>query len=356
MITILPLQTLYPIQSSWTDKDIYPENAYNVPDYSLKGEKDQNAQYAVSGSTIYIYDCFFHDISSHFHPAIYYLSGGKMLVELSTFMNCTSRTSAGCIYQSDGHFVMNKCCSIRCYIAQKSNAWGQFASTYLSSGNKNNVLDSSISLSYNVDSDSPSFEATLWLQGGNIIAKTVNLSKNKCQWNTAIVSQPSLSGTCSISFSSFNGNEATDVFDSIIYFAASSVTNIMTSCNVINNIQKSTTTNGMICTNDQLTIKSCCIINNATPILFEGYQSSDYNGVIRILNCTIKEEDIKKISGSVITNCESWKPISSFINAIKCTKDGEFCQASYDAVGMLSPNVNVDPPNSSDNSGKCEST
>ena len=81
-----------------------------------------------------------------------------MLVELSTFNSCTSNDWGGCIYQSSGNFVMNKCCGVRCYSTQSSGR-GQFAYTTLSSGNKNNVLDSSISLSYNVDSGSASFQA-----------------------------------------------------------------------------------------------------------------------------------------------------------------------------------------------------
>ena len=93
-----------------------------------------------------------------------------MLVELLTFNLCTSSSSGRCIYQSSGNFVMNKCCGVRCYTPDGS---GQFAYTTLSSGKKNNMLDSSISLSYNVDSGSASWQAALRLGEGNIVVKTV---------------------------------------------------------------------------------------------------------------------------------------------------------------------------------------
>ena len=61
----------------------------------------------------------------------------QMLVELSTFNLCTSSGDGGCIRQSNGNFVMNKCCGVRCYSTASGS--GQFAYTTLSSGNKNNV-------------------------------------------------------------------------------------------------------------------------------------------------------------------------------------------------------------------------
>ena len=133
MITTFHLHKLFPIQFSWTDEDIYPDD--ENPGYSLNGEKDRNTKYPAEGSTVYIYNCFFHDIDNQ---AITYSSGGKMLVELSTFILCTSSSSGGCIYQKNGNFVMNKCCGVRCY-STNTSASGQFAYTTLSSGNKNNV-------------------------------------------------------------------------------------------------------------------------------------------------------------------------------------------------------------------------
>ena len=199
---------------------------------------------------------------------------------------------------------MNKCCGVRCYITKTSNAWGQFAYTQLSSGNKNNALDSSISLSYN--GNSASYQSALRLGEGNIVVKTVNLSKNKCQYNTAIICIPSSSGTCSISFSSINGNEASQT--SVILLGGSSSYNginfDVTYSNIINN--KVSNSDGVIKAWGDTNIKHCCLLDNPSTTIFQ----AGSGGYIQITNCTIDEKDITKTSGSVTTN--DWKPSSSF--------------------------------------------
>ena len=193
---------------------------------------------------------------------------------------------------------MNKCCGVRCYITKTSSGSGQFAYTSLSSGNKNNVLDSSISLSYDVDSGSASYNAALCLWQGNIVVKTVNLSKNKCQANTAIICTPSSSGTCSISFSSINGNEASQT--SVILLGGSSSYNginfDVTYSNIINN--KVSNSDGVIKAWGDTNIKHCCLLDNPSTTIFQ----AGSGGYIQITNCTIDEKDITKTLGSVTTN------------------------------------------------------
>ena len=319
------------LKSSWIADDIYPEDFDDEPKVTHAGNFSDGSVYNPNSSTekVYVAECFF---SSFKDRAINYQahSSGKMLVELSIFINCTSNDLGGCIYQSDGNFVLNKCCGIRCYTKGTINGHrsGQFAYTTLSSDNKNNLLDSSISLSYE---DSASYQAALYLLNGNIIVKTMNFSKNKCEYNTAIACYPS-SGTCSISFSSINGNEGTKSGgDRIIGFSTKNTQFDLISSNVINNIQQNTTNTGMIYSLGYTNIQNCCILDNDTPYLFHLWNS---NSRITITNCTIKEEDLSKvIGGSIQTNGVSWKPNYSFINKIKCTENGEYCQASYDAIG-----------------------
>ena len=196
---------------------------------------------------------------------------------------------------------MNKCCCVRCY-STYAYASGQFAYTYLSSGNKNNVLDSSISLSYDVDSEEVRVQAALDLDYGNIVVKTVNLSKNKCTQNTAIICYPSSSGTCSISFSSINGNEATSA--RIILFGDISIksrTYDISYSNIIQNIVSSET---VLKSWGYTTIEHSCLLENDCKYLFS--TGSQY---IEVINCTIDPNFITKTSGSVTTN--DWKPSSS---------------------------------------------
>ena len=310
------------LKSSWTDEDIYPDDTN--PGYSLDG-KDRNSQYFASGLNIYIHDCVFHDI--HGSQAITYSSGGKMLVELSIFKNCTSESDGGCVYQSSGNFVMNKCCGVRCYTPSNS---GQFVYTSLASGRKNNVLDSSISLSYN--GDSGCYSSTLDLQYGNIIVKTVNLSKNKCQWNAAFACSPSSNGTSSVSFASINENNSTS---RTCFFGRPTNGHELVFSNIINN-QCSDSNFGIIYTNNPLCIKNCCILENIATIWFHCIGST-----ISIISCTINEEDVAKTIGPIATN--SWKPSFPFINAIEFTKNGDYCEASFDAVGTLTANLHTKP-------------
>ena len=129
----------------------------------------------------------------------------------------------------------------------------------------------------------------------------MNLSKNKCQANTAFVCIPSSSGTSSVSLASINENNSTY---RTCYFGNSAKSHELLSSNIINN-QCTDSNNGMIFTYNPLDIKHCCILDNTASKWFEG------NGAtITITNCTIKEEDITKTSGSVTTN--DWKPSSSF--------------------------------------------
>ena len=350
MIIILLLHKLFPLKSSWTDVDIYPGD--KAPKVSKTGEFTEGSTYfpASTKSKVYLKECLF---TSFTNRAIYFIpssSSCKTLIELSTFNSCTSSSgSGGCIYYKNGNFVMNKCCSVKCYT---HSGTGQFGCIHVSSENTNNVLDSSIALSYG---DSASEEAALWIKEGTIIIKTLNVSKNKCLYNTAMICRPSTTETCSISFSSINGNEGTDSsYGRIIVLFTSRKIIEMTYSNIIDNIMQTKCSSAMITASGPYAdgiaqIKHCCIINEKVPKLFDTISG----GMIEVINCTIDPNFITKISGSVTTNGESWKPISSFINPIKCTEDEGYCKASYDAVGTLTPNVDVDPPVSgdSDNSG-----
>ena len=349
-ISIFFFHILFTSKCSWSDDDIYPEDSNNEPSDvhtgNFTGSAGESAYSPESGTDkVYVKECFFSSFSNRAISFDASSSDNKMLIEFSTFESCsTDQMYGGCIYQSKGNFVMNKCCGFRCYSSQKYGS-GHFVCADIY-GNKNSALDSSMSLCYNVISEE-SDQSALFLRNGNIVMKTVNFSKHKCKWASAFICFPKTpTGTSIISFVSINDNIARDY--AICWFGDEEeklVNHELLFSNIINN-QCSSSNVGLILAYNPLQIKHCCILDNIAPIWFEG------NGAtITIINCTIKEEDITKTLGSVITN--DWKPSSSFINAIKCTEDSEYCQASYDAIGTLTPNI---PNSGSGGSDKGDST
>ena len=334
-MTIFFFHILFTLKFSWSDDDIYPEDSNNEPsDFhtgnftGLSGESAYSPENNID--KVYVKDCFFSSFSNR---SIYFealSSYSKTLIELSTFDNCSSsQQRGGCIYQSNGNFVMNKCCGVRCYSTNRFGS-GHFVCTQIF-GNKNSALDSSMSLCYNVELDSGIGQAALFLRNGSIIVKTVNISKNKCSYASAFIFNPSPNETSSVSFASINENNATAY--AICYFDEKAKNHEFLYSNIINN-ECNSSTNGMIFTYSPLYIKHCCMLDNNAPIWFEG------NGAtITIIDCTIKEEYITNTTGSVTTNGDSWKAISSFINAIKCTEDVPYCEASYDSAGGLTANL-----------------
>ena len=256
---------------------------------------------------------------------------GKMLVELSTFKVCTSNELGGSIYQIGGNCVLNKCCSNSCFTRGRThdNGRGQFLYTELSSSSKNNVLDSSICLCYN--SDQTIYQAPVWLQEGNILVKTVNISKNKCIYDASFVCyHTSTNGYSLLSFISIRANNSTY---RTCYFGEKAKGHDLKYANIIENMCASSDF-GMIYSNKQLEIFHCCIIGNNAPFFFQSASGSS-NTKISIIDSTVNSSDLTKTIGSIITN--DLKPNYSFINVIRFTKDAEYCQASYDAIGDLFP-------------------
>ena len=152
---------------------------------------------------------------------------------------------------------------------------------------------------------------------------------------------PSENESSSISFASINENYATA--DTICYFGNGKNHELLFS-NINNNFVNGQA-RGLINTQNSLVIKQCCILNNTAMIWF-GVDTYDSRIVeITIINCTIEEEDLVRTTGSISmnTNGDKWQANPSFINAIKCTIDGEYCQASYDSVGNLTPDIKIPP-------------
>ena len=170
----------FQLKTSWDY--YYPDNA--PPEVNYTFTESSNKVLINGNNSFYVSDCFFYDVSEKVISSSLTEKRGKALIEFTTFKNCTSpyyRPGGGCICLVNYDFVMNKCCGVRCNYVD-ADLPGQFA--YIESCSINKVLDSSISLSYE---ESTGSEATLYLEQGNIVVNTVNISYNQCSENTAFL-------------------------------------------------------------------------------------------------------------------------------------------------------------------------
>ena len=329
---LLQFQTLY-LKRDWTDELIYPEDMNNVPEVTLTDTITSDYPFLGNDNLkIYAKECLFFSCTNRVMEFNNWGDQFKVLIELSAFHHCTSPEYGGAILQFDGYFVMNKCCAVRCYntyfFDEDHGAPGQFLWT---SSIDCTILDSSISFSYNVEQDSETYSGVFNVCSQDVLMKIVNITKNKIHFNAAFTfSINNKSANPSVSFATINENNAFSTICSLGNYANS---HEFLYSNLIDNICTDTVY-GMISTMNKIDFKHCCLYGNQAQKWFQTFSYDGYTGIITIINCTIKEEDLKKSDGSVPT--EEWMPISSFFNDIKYT-DTKYCHLSYE--DLTPPNI-----------------
>ena len=202
----------------------------------------------------------------------------------------------------------------------------------------NNVVDSSIC---SCKEESRTSYGTLWLVNANISILSVNFTDNECYCypsamcgNTyARSNQP----TARIKFASIISNYAN--YFSTLTFETTSAIDVMENSNFIRNTQGSAYW-ALIFTDGPALIQHCTILENdedTSHKWFLGRTGSGVAGSITIVDCTIDSTYTSHVSGSV--NIYFIQPFegTSFINALKHTVKEGLCEASYDAVGDLTP-------------------
>jgi hypothetical protein len=166
----------------------------------------------------------------------------------------------------------------------------------------------------------------LRLNCGVVYCPSVNISLNKCYSRPVILCTPytdSSSVTCSFTYSSFVDNNA---IDCICIYLNSGAEYKIKCCNILRNMQVSSS-QGMIITWKNVMIEDSCILENkATYILYQG--SSSYT--ITLSNCTL---DSISSYGNVVTQNIVTK---SFILALNHMSTRN-CHVEYDSAGNLSP-------------------
>jgi hypothetical protein len=295
-----------------------------------------------SNSYVYVSNCLFISIASTSGNggALCCTSVTYFLVESTSFFSCsTSGGYGGAIYfaNGNGQSVLYEVCGYNCYTTY-TNPYYQFAeiqiNNFVSSKNFGNY--SSISCCVNVNSNP---WHVLHFCYGNICCPSVNVSLNKC-YGQLIYYYPSVdsnSVTCSISYSSFANNSATQ-WTCILLWRNSAKYEIK-SCNILRNSQ-GTSSEGTITTYGNLMIRDSCILENKANCIFYSYSSY----AVTLSNCTV---DSSSNNGYLTTQNTVTKSFILALNHMSTLN----CKSEYDSVGTLSPVIQT--PSSSKKQRLC---
>jgi predicted outer membrane repeat protein len=291
----------------------------------------------LSGTSVYVSNCLFSSCTSSNHGgAIYCTSVSYLLIESSSFFSCTtSSIYGGAIFfqnSGNGQCVLHEVCGYKCYSTYTSKPQHQFLYTAVNNAasSKNYVNYSSIVRCVNGRSDS---YHTLGLTCGKICCPSINISMNKCQYNSVISCWPfqySNSVTCLLTYSSFTDNKANG--HTCFWLDRGNANFEIKSCNILRNKQVSSS-NGIIYTSGNLKIENSCILENTATNIF--YQSS--SNTITLSYCTV---DSTSNNGYLTIQNTVTK---SFILALNHMST-QNCHSEYDSVGALTPIIETPSP------------
>ena len=204
------ISATWQIKQSW-NYYVHSPNYENLTFCPSGSGTCDDARLTLSTADVYVAHCLFKQCTHNSHGGgIFFEASNFMFVESSTFIDCTSSgggVDGGGIAKYDGQCVVAKCCSIRCLTTE----CGQFICNWLrdaSFTHKDEVHECSV-----IDSNkTPAEISSVFLWYGAIVVNSVNVSNNKCQEQSAILSMPNANGnlvTGTIKYSHIEGNEAT---------------------------------------------------------------------------------------------------------------------------------------------------
>jgi hypothetical protein len=284
---------------------------------------------ASSGGGVYVLNCLFNGCTSGSNGGALYCSTSVtyLLIESSSFFSCKTSSNGGAIYFSnsnDGQSVLDKVCGNDCYSTYTGGSYGQFAQIIVNNSllSNNYVNYSSIIRCVPNNSDA---HYTIYLVNGKICCQSVNSSLNRCYCHSGISLCPlkdSSYTTCSLSYSSFADNKASDYI--CIWFGTTGAKYEMKCCNILRNTQVSSSW-GIIHTNGNMIIEDSCILENeATSIFYV-----DPPHTLTLSNCTV--DKTTKAGGSFTIVSTVTK---SFIHGLNHLST-QNCHSGYDSLGTL---------------------
>ena len=284
---------------------------YVHPSLSHKLIKERQAN--LCDGDIYVFRCEFIECKAtgSYGGAICVSSSTstKMLLESSKFIKCKTNKGAGAIYFSNnGNSVISKICGFGCFSTGSINQF-DFVLCSRNISYKNHINDSTITHSI-----SESCTNNLVHNFGFVVINNFNSSLNKCINNAGLLCNPAETPTenpisCILSFASFVNNTSSE--GRIIFLGNNKAKKKMKLSNIIRNeVIKASTSDGIMHSIGDLTIKDSCILENRANYTFYE-QGSSYT--ITVDNCTL-DEDVESKKGSyvLITN----KATKSFVHAL----------------------------------------
>jgi hypothetical protein len=324
------LKILLNNRTAWNDyfPGIVPSRTYE--------KQETSTRQSFSDQSVYVLSCLFTNCKSSSNGGALHCSASVayFLVGSSSFFSCnTSSRDGGAIYfenTGSGPCVLNEVCCYNCYSTYGSYSCGMFAyiRVYDSTSSKNYVNYSSFTRCRNENSGSC---YPVYLEYGKTYCTSVNVSMNKCHYQSGIICYPSfdsISVSCSISYSSFIDNNAFG-YNCIYLYRTGTRLEIICS-NIIRNTQGSPNTQGTIYANGNMMIQHSCILENDATYIF----CAGSNSIITVSQCTV--DSTNHYNSFVLTNTIT----KSFINALDHIST-QNCIAEYDSVGILTV---IEPP------------
>ena len=272
---------------------------------------------------VWIHDSFFQDIIEKLDPggAILMDTNSEstyLLVEYTTFNNCTCYQQGGSIYHSLGNFIMYSVCNCNYGI---ENGHPDVSNIYsISTNTQDNFQEIEFcSVDSNVNGNYIHLhEGPIALINGCISIKSLNISQEKyIDHGNVFHIQPFSDYYYNvIQYSSFVNKSRFDNGQvGSILFIESEMQIFM--CNILKNKAIY-----IFSVQDDITIRNSCILYNSCSYLVYLPSSSQYAS---FYNCTCQ-----KVTSNYQTRIGTYNtPSSSFIHALDCLQTG-FCVAEYD--------------------------
>ena len=280
------------MQKAWND--YYPNEEKPVAeDNFFSGLTFNSGDKRISSSmgNAYVYNCYFHDITTDYGAAIFSAQTSNLLIEKCSIKNCTAKKDTAGIRVTKGNCIIAFICGYN----TKAEEYDAFSAVHTDSNREINfVFDSSIS---HCEANNAYTMAHTF---GNIYIKSVNLSRNKAKYYSALCCGPSKIndetnyGTDIISCSISN-NTATHQYCIYLTYNNSTNKHQIKNCNIIENNSSNT-----IYSNGKTNIYFSSIINNNEPC----FGISETESKITLSMCSTDKTELSTVSinGQQITD------------------------------------------------------
>ena len=278
--------------------------------------KDESLKFT-SGDA-YIYNCFYHDLTALDGGAIFFSSSGsRLLVEKSSFLNCSATRYTASIRIEQGNSIIAYACSQYGY-AENFDGFYSVANQ-----EENRFIDYFFDSSISYCKTSGSYTAALFC--GNIQMKSVNLSENHAKSFSTILLRPNKVNENSnlgsdVKYCSFFNNTA----QSNYCLGTSNAYNQSSKHKIQNSNIIENHVNNTIYSEGETTFYHCSILNNGNSCFFLQNDKS----TIELISCSFDNKTTGSGTISQIINqiSDSFILSLSFHETMFCANNIYHCE------------------------------